>query len=96
MDDQPSQLPADQKHRVSLFAFGLVGQLGFMIALPVAVFAFGGRMLDEWYNTSPLFLLGGIVFASIVTAVWIALRTRSLRNEYMKLLDSASTGSKRL
>ncbi len=96
MTDQAPQLPADQKNRIWLFAFGLIGQLGFMIALPIAAFAYGGRMLDERYQTTPLFLLGGVVLASVVTAVWIALRTRSLRNEYMKLFDSVPTDSKRL
>ena len=87
MQDLPQHQPEEQKTRLWLFALGLVGQLGFMIAVPIALFALGGSLLDKTLETSPVFLLGGVLLASIITAVWIAQRTRTLRDRYMELFD---------
>ena len=55
-----------------LFLLSMAGQLGFMIAVPAAVFGFGGAHLDRVWGTSPLFiLLGlGIAVASSSLMVW--------------------------
>lgn len=90
MPDSSPQLSEEQKSRLWLFAVGLVGQLGFMIAVPIALFALGGSLLDKRLETSPVFLLGGVLLASIITAVWIAQRTRTLRDRYMELFDPKS------
>lgn len=96
MSNPTQSLPEERKTTVWLFAVGLIGQLGFMIAVPIAVFALGGSMLDKKMQTSPLFLLGGVLLASIITALWIAKRTRTLRDQYMKLFDSTPVGQKHL
>lgn len=50
----------------------LVGQLGFEIALPLVGFALGGRLLDQRLNTSPTFLLIGMVLAVILSTLLVA------------------------
>ena len=55
-----------------LFLLSLAGQLGFMIAVPAAVFGFGGAYLDRAWGTSPLFILVGLSLALLTSArmVW--------------------------
>lgn len=54
------------------YILGLVGQLGFIIAIPLVIFALAGRYLDKIIHTSPLFLLLGMLLSLIVSgmAVW--------------------------
>ena len=46
---------------------GLVFDLGYTIAVPLVVFALGGRFLDKKLETAPLFLLIGI-FAALAAS----------------------------
>ncbi len=46
-----------------LYVLSLVGQLGFLIGVPAAVFGFGGAVLDRRLHTSPLFILVGLALA---------------------------------
>lgn len=46
----------------------LVFELGFIIAIPIALLALGGRLLDKHLNTSPLFILVGIGLAIFLTS----------------------------
>lgn len=46
-----------------LFVLSLAGQLGFMIAIPAALFGFGGAYIDRQLGTSPLFILAGLALA---------------------------------
>lgn len=61
-------------------AIRLVGQLGFEIALPLVGFALAGRWVDQRSNTSPTFLLVGVVLAVIVSSVLVALKIK----QYLK------------
>jgi F0F1-type ATP synthase assembly protein I len=59
-----SSAPQKKKHGNPFTeALQLFWELGFIIALPVALFAFGGAFLDRFFHTSPLFLLVGIALA---------------------------------
>ena len=51
--------------------------LGWIIAIPVTVFGFGGAYLDKALKTSPLFLLTGLLLALIlsITGVFRQLKT---------------------
>jgi len=52
--------------------FALVGELGFLIAVPAVVFGLGGAWLDREFGTTPTFILGGLALAlvSSMLAVW--------------------------
>lgn len=58
----------------------LVGQLGFEIALPLVGFALGGRWIDQRFNTSPTFLLIGMLLAVVVSTLLVALKIK----QYLK------------
>lgn len=45
------------------YVLGIVGQLGFIIAIPAALFAYLGHILDNKYHASPWLLLAGLVMA---------------------------------
>ncbi|MBI2426491.1 MAG: AtpZ/AtpI family protein [Candidatus Kerfeldbacteria bacterium] len=49
-------------------ALSLVGNLGIEIALPLVVLAVLGRILDRKFDTSPWFLLGGILLSLVVSS----------------------------
>lgn len=51
-------------------ALGFAWQLGYSIVVPIVVFALAGRLLDKKMDTSPWFLLGGIL-ASIIVSSYI-------------------------
>lgn len=51
---------------------GLVGEIGYLIAIPAALLGFGGAYLDKTLGTSPLFIIVGlaIALASSTLAIW--------------------------
>ena len=49
----------------------LAWDLGWMITIPLVIFAVGGAMIDKKINTSPWFLLGGIGLALVITSVMV-------------------------
>lgn len=64
----------DQQSKKSLGKAEIVSvafELGFIIALPITLFAFGGKWLDARFATKPLFVLVGVFFAISVTVFWI-------------------------
>lgn len=71
---QAKKAPSDASWFV---LFGLVGQLGYVIAIPAVLFVVGGSFLDRYLDTSPLFVLVGIPLAFVVSAmgVWRIVRT---------------------
>ena len=57
--------------------------LGYMIAVPIVVFAIGGAWLDKRFDSSPFLLLSGIFLAILTTSLWI-------RSKLTDLLKKAS------
>jgi len=55
----------------ALFLLSLLGQLGYMIAIPAVIGAAGGAWLDKRFDTSPLFILLGIALAIASSSLWI-------------------------
>lgn len=53
------------------YVLSLCGQLGFIIALPVAILTYYGHLLDLKFSTTPLFILIGIGLAMIVSGLII-------------------------
>lgn len=68
----PSQAPKKQEVLGTAQMFGLVGEIGFLIALPAALFGFGGAYVDDLWGTSPLMMILGLALALFGSslAVW--------------------------
>ncbi|MBI4023279.1 AtpZ/AtpI family protein [Candidatus Berkelbacteria bacterium] len=57
--------------RKVLLVLSLALQLGYMIALPAVILAFGGGWLDRQLGTSPLFILLGLALAILASSLWV-------------------------
>ncbi|MES2060111.1 MAG: AtpZ/AtpI family protein [Patescibacteria group bacterium] len=55
--------------RAELVAFAF--DVGAAIAIPLALFAFGGKKLDEAYGTGHTFLISGLLLSFISTGIII-------------------------
>lgn len=53
------------------FLFSTFSQIGFVIAIPAALFAYLGHKLDIKFGTSPFFLISGIGIAILVSCLTI-------------------------
>ncbi|MBI4599803.1 AtpZ/AtpI family protein [Candidatus Uhrbacteria bacterium] len=58
--------------------FGLALQMGYLIAIPLVVFALLGRFVDSALGSSPLFFLMGILFAITCSTVLVYKKTMAL------------------
>ncbi len=59
-------------------ALALVGELGYLIALPLVAFAILGRWIDRHYQVSPWGLLGGVVVSIVLTTILLIRKFTSL------------------
>ncbi|MDO8462797.1 MAG: AtpZ/AtpI family protein [bacterium] len=59
-------------------ALGLAFQLGYLVAIPIVVFAFIGRTLDARFGTSPWFLLGGILLSLIASSILVVRKAKDV------------------
>lgn len=65
----------------------IVGQIGFIIAIPVVILALAGRYLDEKFETSPWFLISAVVLSIIISSVILysrVIKTLQLMDEISK------------
>ncbi|MBI4272630.1 AtpZ/AtpI family protein [Candidatus Uhrbacteria bacterium] len=69
------------KHHATMSLLGLVGQIGFMVTIPLIGFALLGRMADSTFHSSPLFFLVGVIVSIIASTVLIYRKTSKLMNE---------------
>lgn len=70
---------------------GIVGQIGFMVTVPLIGFALLGRMADKAIGTSPLFFLVGVIGAIILSTILIYRKTSKLMNEASASQQKEST-----
>ena len=59
-------------------SFGLVGQIGYVIAIPAVIFAIGGAYLDKYTGLSPLFVILGLSLAFLISAFGVARVIRTI------------------
>lgn len=88
MPDSSESPGAADKTELTLFAVGLVGQLGLMIAVPLVALVLLGAWADRSLGTAPLFLLLGMGLAAATTAVWVLRQARVLKDKYLALFAS--------
>ncbi|MEI8230183.1 MAG: AtpZ/AtpI family protein [Candidatus Peregrinibacteria bacterium] len=69
----------DETQPMGLFlSLRLAWNLGYIIALPVVVFGFGGALADKKLGTSPLFIIAGFVLAALLTGVGVYRRVKEI------------------
>lgn len=65
-------------------ALSLLGQLGYVIAIPLVILAMIGRFIDNRYHTSPWFLIAGMFLALIISTFWVYKKTAEIMKEATK------------
>ena len=65
-------------------ALGLAWELGYTVAIPIIIFALGGRMLDTKLGSSPWMLLAGIGVALMISGTAVYWKTIKIMNEASK------------
>jgi len=70
----------------TLLGFGFAFDLGYTIAIPAVVFGLAGGYADKYLQTSPLFLLLGLLFAFIASFTIIARKVRVILARMPKTL----------
>ncbi len=63
MEEEKSKKESLEKFNALSFAF----ELGYLIAGPIVFFGLVGRFLDKYLNSSPYFLLGGILLSLLIS-----------------------------
>ncbi len=65
-------------------ALSLAGQLGWVIAVPLVLFAAVGQLLDKQLDTSPWLLLGGIGVSILVSTIGLVFQFQRIIQQYNK------------
>ncbi len=63
--------PGGSKGMGLMLSLRLAWNLGFIIALPVAVFGFGGAYVDKHFGTTPIFVITGFVMAIVLSGIGV-------------------------
>jgi F0F1-type ATP synthase assembly protein I len=74
MNDNPQKPKSFNKWQVA----GLAFELGFIIAIPLVLFGFIGKWLDQKFGTDPWLALASVLLAIVATTVWITRRFREI------------------
>jgi F0F1-type ATP synthase assembly protein I len=66
-----------------LMSLKLVFELGYIIAIPIVLFGFGGAYADKAWGTSPWLLLFGMLTAATLSAIGILRKIKAIhRTEF--------------
>lgn len=57
---------------------GIAWELGYVIVIPLVLFAFGGRFLDTLFGSKPLFFLAAILAAIIISTTIVCRKVGKL------------------
>ena len=63
------------------FTLKLLGDLGFIIAIPLVVLGLLGRFLDKKFNSSPWLLLAGLFISLVISSIYIYKKTLELTKQ---------------
>jgi F0F1-type ATP synthase assembly protein I len=75
-----NQTPENKKKMSKMGMLSLAWELGYVIALPLVLFGYIGKLVDTKLSTKPWFALLGIVVAIFSTTIWL---TRKIK-DYLK------------
>lgn len=77
---QPDRKPTKKYFFEISKIFGVAFEMGFIIAIPIVIFAFLGKWLDQKYHKS-FFVFLGIALALISSGVWLTIRLKSIADD---------------
>lgn len=59
-------------------AMSLAWELGYVIAIPIVVLAFGGAYADKYFKSSPIFLLTGVFLSILISTIGIIKKAKEI------------------
>ena len=65
-------------------ALGFAWEMGYTMAVPLVALALGGRLLDRYLDTSPVFLLTGIMLSIITSSILVGMKAVKIINQVSK------------
>lgn len=68
----------EQKSETTWRSLSLAWELGYLIAIPMVILALLGRWLDKKLGTSPLLLIGGLLFSISISSYLVYKKVVSL------------------
>lgn len=74
----PQGAKKESKELGFLLSIRLAWNLGYIIALPAALFGFGGAYADKYLGTSPWLLLMGFTLALLLSAIGVYRKVREI------------------
>lgn len=83
MSEQRQKPLSDRRY--TIFALRIMGEITYLIAVPVVALALFGKWLDGRYETAPKFLIAGFVLAAIISGTGVWRRAKQLGREYQNL-----------
>ena len=73
--------PNGSKGMGLMLSLRLAWNLGFIIAIPVVVFGFGGAYLDKHFGTTPIFVITGFALAIVLTVIGVYRKVKEILGE---------------
>lgn len=70
--------PGGSKGMGLILSLRLAWNLGFIIAIPVAAFGFGGAYLDTYMGTAPIFVITGFAMAIVLSGVGVYRKVKEI------------------
>lgn len=67
------------------FALRIIGKFGIIIVLPVITLVFLGIRLDVIYKSNPLFKIGGLLLAALISGHLIYRQSKKYGLEFQKI-----------
>lgn len=61
---------------------GMLGELGFIIALPIVGLGLLGRFLDKKYDSSPIFLLIAVLLSLFISSAIVYFRVLKIAQKF--------------
>jgi hypothetical protein len=68
-----------------IFAFGLIGQIGFSVAVPLVALGLLGRLLDKRFGSSPYLFLLGLALATVFIFFYLKGLVKKAIKDFNKL-----------
>jgi len=71
------------KKEKSIFwqAVSLAFQFGYTITIPLVILVLLGRFLDKKFDSSPIFILAGIIISVIISGIALVLKMKKILAE---------------
>jgi len=76
--DQPTNSDQQKSNQAAINVWGIAGEIGLIIAVPLVILVLIGVKLDKTLGTTPLFIIIGILLSMVTSTLTIARKIRQI------------------